>query len=172
VLVKLHPSPLQLNVKFATGGWFGGGGGGGGGGGADATICSSTGTLTDARPASDGTMMTVSRYVPGSRPAGYSVSLNVSGAVPLESASASHSAAATRCAVHCGVASRLAVEMASDEERFASSGAAETTTRDGVTAITLGGGASKSVPTPQLTVNARPARKARRCRVVSIEITA
>src|SRR5512145_1487438 len=84
---------------------------------------------------------------------------NVSGAVPLE----------TRCAVHCCAASRLAVEITSEEDRCVSLAAADSTTRAGVTVITFVGGVSNSDATSQLQRNARPASEIRAARVLAID---
>ena len=93
--------------------------------------------------------------MPLDRRLGSSANPRVSGAEPVAAASVSHGAFAARCAVHDGAASRCRVEMtsAADFVELLPSDA-ESTTRDGVTSITLAGGASKSFPTLQLMMSA------------------
>ena len=106
--------------------------------------------------------------MPGFKSLGSRVSPSVSGAVPPVAASVSHAAAALCCAVHCGAAFRLALKIASADDRIVSPVAAVATTRGGVTAITFDGGASKSDATLQLVRSARAAKEARPARVVTI----
>src|SRR5437899_2052370 len=89
--------------------------------------------------------------MPGVRSLGSRVSLSVSGAVPPVAASVSHAASGLCCAVHCGAAFRLALKIASADDRIVSPTGAVSTTRGGVTAITFDGGASKSDATLQRT---------------------
>src|SRR6266576_724621 len=97
---------------------------------------------------------------PRLRPVASSISRSVSGAEPVLSARVSHDALAARCAVHDGGASRCEVEMTSAAESAALPVDAESTTRDGVTSITLAGGASKSFPTLQPMMMSATAREA------------
>src|SRR5881397_3843321 len=98
--------------------------------------------------------------MPLDKPVGSSANPRVSGAEPVVAASVSHGALAARCADHVGAASCCAVEMTSAADCVALLPAgAESTTRDGVTSITLVGGASKSFPTlqPMMSATAREA---------------
>src|SRR5436309_15970716 len=99
--------------------------------------------------------------MPRGRPVGSSASCSVSIAELESPAIVSHGAFAARCAVHGGGSSPRAVESASAAVCVVSLfSCAESTTRDGVTAITLLGGASNGDPTLQLMTSARPAREA------------
>src|SRR6267143_4150738 len=99
--------------------------------------------------------------MPGASPVGSSASRRVSGAESVVAAIVSHEAFAARCAVHGGGASPRAVESTNALDRVAALPAgAESTTRAGVTSITLLGGASSRVPTLQPMTSARPAREA------------
>src|SRR6058998_1397406 len=98
--------------------------------------------------------------MPLDRRVGSSANPRVSGAEPVAAASVSHGAFAARCAVQVGAASRCAVDIARAADCVALlPAAAESTTRDGVTSITLVGGASKSFPTlhPIMSATAREA---------------
>ena len=97
--------------------------------------------------------------MPGSSPVGSSVSRRVSGGVAASTFS--HGAFVVRWAVQGGGASPRAVESTSAVGRVAPLPAsAESTTRAGVTSITLLGGASSSAATRQPMTSARPAREA------------
>src|SRR5712691_10208408 len=107
--------------------------------------------------------------MPRSSPVGSSARCSVSGA-DVSAAIVSHGAFAARCAVHGGGASPCAVESTSVADCVAPLPAgADSTTRDGVTPITLLGGASNSLPTLQPMTSARPVRKARLPCFVRIE---
>src|SRR6267378_1634811 len=107
--------------------------------------------------------------MPRSRLAGSSARCSVSRA-DVSAAMVSHGAFAARCAVQGGGALPRAVERINAIARGAPLPAGtESTTRDGVTSITLLGGASNSFPTLQLMTSARPAREARLPCFVRIE---
>src|SRR6266540_951918 len=98
--------------------------------------------------------------MPLDRSVGSSANPKVSGAESVVEASVSHCALAARCADHVGAASCCAVEITRAADCLARLPAgAELTTRDGVTSITLVGGASKSFPTlqPMMSATAREA---------------
>ncbi|OLB52466.1 MAG: hypothetical protein AUI08_00540 [Gemmatimonadetes bacterium 13_2_20CM_2_65_7] len=84
----------------------------------------------------------------------------MSGAEPVSVAIVSHGAFAARCAVHGGASPRAEESTRAAARVVPLPAGAESTTRAGVTPITLLGGASNSDPTLQPMTSARPARKA------------